>query len=47
MTKGRNGLVAGLLLAAAGCGIDEQIHNAALKDRDEQKTKLAGTTSAL
>jgi chemotaxis protein MotB len=50
MTKGGHSLIAvaaGFLLAAAGCGIDEQIHNAALKDRDEQKQKLAETTNAL
>jgi chemotaxis protein MotB len=43
-----------LLLAAAlaawstiGCGIDEEVHNAALKDRDAQKQKLADTHSEL
>ena len=30
-----------------GCGIDEQVHNAALKDRDEQKQKLAESQNAL
>src|SRR3954471_10972287 len=34
-------------LAAAGCGIDENVYNAALKDRDDQKQKLAATTSDL
>ena len=34
-------------LAAAGCGIDEEVHNAALKDRDAQKQKLAETSAAL
>jgi chemotaxis protein MotB len=36
-----------LATAAAGCGVDEQIHNAALKDRDEQKQKLAATLGDL
>jgi chemotaxis protein MotB len=43
-----------LVLAAAlaasstvGCGIDEEVHNAALKDRDAQKLKLAETQSEL
>jgi len=40
-------LAAGFLVATAGCGIDEQVHNAALKDRDAQKQKLAETTDAL
>jgi chemotaxis protein MotB len=31
----------------AGCGIDENVHNAALKDRDAQKQKLAETQAAL
>jgi chemotaxis protein MotB len=30
-----------------GCGVDENIHNAALQDRDLQKQKLAETTTAL
>ena len=50
MTKGQTllaALVAGCLVAAAGCGIDEQVHNAALKDRDAQKQKLAETNDAL
>jgi chemotaxis protein MotB len=34
-------------LAASGCGIDENVYNAALKDRDEQKQKLAATSSDL
>jgi chemotaxis protein MotB len=51
MTKGQTlravALAAGFLAAAAGCGIDEQVHNAALKDRDAQKQKLAETNDAL
>ncbi len=50
MTKGQTllaTLAAGFLVAAAGCGIDEQVHNAALKDRDAQKQKLAETNDAL
>ena len=50
MTKGQTllaALAAGFLVAAAGCGIDEQVHNAALKDRDAQKQKLAETNDAL
>jgi chemotaxis protein MotB len=31
----------------AGCGIDEQVYNAAVKDRDAQKEKLAETNRAL
>ena len=31
----------------AGCGIDENVHNAVLKDRDAQKQKLAETQTAL
>jgi chemotaxis protein MotB len=34
-------------LTAAGCGVDENVYNAALKDRDEQKQKLAATSSDL
>ena len=30
-----------------GCGVDEEVHNAALKDRDAQKQKLAETQAAL
>jgi chemotaxis protein MotB len=30
-----------------GCGVDENVHNAALKDRDLQKQKLAETSAAL
>jgi len=33
--------------ALAGCGIDEQVYNAAVKDRDAQKQKLADTQSDL
>jgi chemotaxis protein MotB len=38
-----------LVLAAvvAGCGVDEQVYNAAVKDRDAQKQKLAETQSDL
>ena len=48
MTKGQT-LLATLAVGflAAGCGIDEQVHNAALKDRDAQKQKLAETNDAL
>ena len=50
MTNGRTllaTLATGFLVVAAGCGIDEQVHNAALKDRDAQKQKLAETSDAL
>ena len=50
MTKGQTllaTLAAGFVMAAAGCGIDEQVHNAALKDRDAQKQKLLETNDAL
>jgi chemotaxis protein MotB len=40
-------LVATVATIGTGCGIDEQVHNAALKDRDEQKQKLAASQSAL
>jgi chemotaxis protein MotB len=32
---------------AVGCGIDEEVHNAALKDRDAQKQKLAEAQTEL
>jgi len=34
-------------LAAIGCGINEDVYNAAVKDRDAQKQKLAATQSDL
>ena len=40
-------LVATVATLGSGCGIDEQVHNAALKDRDEQKQKLAASQNAL
>ena len=40
-------LVATVATVGTGCGIDEQVHNAALKDRDEQKQKLAQSQNAL
>src|SRR5262245_30007502 len=36
-----------LATLASGCGVDENVHNAVLKDRDAQKQKLAETQSAL
>jgi chemotaxis protein MotB len=33
--------------ATAGCGVDEQLYNAAVKDRDAQKTQLATTQTEL
>jgi chemotaxis protein MotB len=36
-----------LAAAAAGCGVDENVYNAALKDRDAQKQQLATTSSEL
>jgi chemotaxis protein MotB len=43
-------LGAGFLLAAtpmiAGCGVDQQIYDAAVKDRDQQKQKLAEAQAA-
>jgi len=39
--------VASLALAAAGCGVDQEVYNAAIKDRDAQKAQLAETKSAL
>ena len=45
MTRAQAWLSASLVATVAtlgnGCGIDEQVHNAALKDRDAQKQKLA------
>ena len=34
-------------LTAAGCGVDESIHNGVLKDRDDQKAKLTDTEGRL
>ena len=34
-------------LLGAGCGVDEQLYNAAVKDRDAQKQKLGDTQSSL
>jgi chemotaxis protein MotB len=38
---------AALAAALGGCGVDENLYNAAVKDRDTQKQQLAQTTSAL
>ena len=40
-------MVAALATTGAACGVDEEVHNAALKDRDAQKQKLAETQAAL
>jgi chemotaxis protein MotB len=40
-------LVASVATLGSGCGVDEQVHNAALKDRDAQKQKLAESQNAL
>src|SRR5437867_11602573 len=40
-------MVATVATIGTGCGIDEEVHNAALKDRDAQKQKLAETETAL
>ena len=34
-------------LAAAGCGVNEDLYNSTVKDRDAQKEKLAATQTAL
>jgi chemotaxis protein MotB len=34
-------------VGAAGCGVDEQVYNAAVQDRDAQKQKLAATQTDL
>lgn len=52
MTKTTLVLIAALGVPAlgagvAGCGIDEEIHNGVLKDRDAQKQMLAQTQSSL
>ena len=45
------GLVAGLSIATlaglGGCGVDENLYNATVKDRDDQKQKLGATASEL
>lgn len=43
----RSLVLATALVAPLGCGIDEQVYNAAVKDRDAQKQKLAETQSDL
>jgi hypothetical protein len=35
-----------LALAPAGCGVDQEVYDAALKDRDQQKQKLAEAQAA-
>jgi len=40
-------MVAAIAAVGAGCGVDEDVHNAVLKDRDAQKQKLADTQAAL
>ncbi len=52
MTRSIRVLITMLSLGAitgggGGCGIDETVHNAALKDRDEQKRKLTDTEGKL
>ena len=39
--------VAAASLTTAGCGVDENVYNAAVKDRDAQKQKLADTQAEL
>jgi chemotaxis protein MotB len=46
-TLGGAAFVALAALQAGGCGIDENVYNAAVKDRDAQKQKLAETQSDL
>jgi chemotaxis protein MotB len=36
-----------IALGAAGCGVDQEVHNAALKDRDEKARTLAATKADL
>ncbi len=40
-------LAASLAFSAAACGVNEDVYNAAVKDRDQQKQKLAETQKAL
>ncbi|HVY38685.1 MAG TPA: hypothetical protein VHM31_12140, partial [Polyangia bacterium] len=40
-------LAAVLAVGAAACGVNEDVYNATLKDRDQQKQKLAETQKAL
>src|SRR5215470_4013164 len=40
-------MVAAVAAIGSGCGIDEDVHNAVLKDRDAQNQKLAEAQSAL
>jgi chemotaxis protein MotB len=36
----------GTMLACPGCGVDQQVYDAAVRDRDQQKQKLAETQAA-
>jgi chemotaxis protein MotB len=50
--KGTSSIIAttlslSLSLAVAGCGVDEEVYNAAIKDRDAQKAQLAATKGDL
>jgi hypothetical protein len=47
LTLGAAAFVATASLATIGCGIDENVYNAAVKDRDAQKQKLAETQTDL
>jgi chemotaxis protein MotB len=50
MTRSMRGLITLLslgALTAVGCGIDESVHNAVLKDREDQKAKLTDTEGKL
>ena len=47
LTLGATAFVALAALQAGGCGIDENVYNAAVKDRDAQKQKLADTQADL
>ena len=40
-------MVAAVATTVTGCVVDQEVHNAALKDRDAQKQKLAETQAAL
>jgi chemotaxis protein MotB len=45
--KARILILTTLAAALGGCGVDEQLYNAAVKDRDAQKQKLAETEKSL
>ena len=47
LTLGAATFAAVAAISVAGCGVDENVHNAVVKDRDAQKQKLADTQAEL